>query len=93
MGVLGENWWWVWAVAAKMVFLGGKNEVSADFSVNFQKSAYIAYDCMRRKPSSPSYISPVTRPQSGFCFSTTTPLCHVVGIPLEPPNITAVKPR
>jgi hypothetical protein len=28
-----------------MVFLGGKNEVSADFSVNFQKSAYIAYDC------------------------------------------------
>lgn len=45
MGVLGENWWWVWAVAAKMVFLGGKNEVSADFSVNFQKSAYIAYDC------------------------------------------------
>ena len=30
-----------------MVFLGGKNEVSADFSVNFQKSAYIAYDCSR----------------------------------------------
>jgi hypothetical protein len=28
-----------------MVFLSGKNEVSADFSVNFQKSAYIAYDC------------------------------------------------
>ncbi|PMD19730.1 hypothetical protein NA56DRAFT_647027 [Hyaloscypha hepaticicola] len=47
MGVLGENWWWVWAVVAKMVFLGGKNEVSADFSVNFQKSAYIAYDCTR----------------------------------------------
>ena len=46
MGVLGGNWWWVWAVAAKMVFLGGKNEVSADFSVNFQKSAYIAYDCI-----------------------------------------------
>jgi hypothetical protein len=45
MGVLGGNWWWVWAVATKMVFLCGKNEVSADFSVNFQKSAYIAYDC------------------------------------------------
>jgi hypothetical protein len=28
-----------------MVFLYSKNEVSADFSVNFQKSAYIAYDC------------------------------------------------
>jgi hypothetical protein len=38
MGVLGGNWWWVWAVAAKMVFLGGKNEVSADFRQIFEKT-------------------------------------------------------
>jgi hypothetical protein len=52
-----------------MVFLSGKNEVSADFSVNFQKSAYIAYDCISGYQR--AYLT------GGVIGSTSAPLVEV----------------